>query len=238
MKKAFTLIEFIFVIIVIGIIATIALPNLNKNNLPKAAHQVVEHIRYTQHLAIVDDKFDSETALIAGIEKGNWFNKRWRIIFQSSNGTDNQWSYSVFDDRIGDSSGNVDQSEIAVNPLNKSKLLSGGATGTSIVIGTDAEVTDELNIGKEYGILDVDFSANCRTSSSSKTIAFDYLGRPLRGALSDYLSAYDSAVGANLLILSQCIISLCTVDDCTAANNDEIINIAIEPETGYVHIIP
>ena len=227
MKKAFTLIEFIFVIVVIGIIATLALPKLNKNNLPKAAHQVVSHIRYAQHLAMIDDKFDSVTALIPGTDKGNWYNKRWRIIFQNSNGTDNQWSYTIFDDRIGNATGNVDQGEIAINPLNTNKLLSGGATGTSIVIGTDLEVTKELNIGIEYGVQDIDFT-NC----GGQTIAFDHLGRPLIGALSNYLTAYGS------LLTTRCTIDLCTVNPCPAGSSTDKISIAIEPETGYTHIIP
>lgn len=236
MKKAFTILELIFVIIVIGIISAIALPKLQKNELAKVAIQVIEHIRYTQHLAMVDDKFDSTTPIVSGIEQGNWFNKRWRIVFGSNAGTNNMWSYSIFDDRIGNSTGNVDANEVAINPLNINKKLTGGATGTGIHTG-DVDATQEMNIGNEYGVLDVDFSASCRTSSLAKTIAFDHLGRPLRGALSDYLSAYDSAVIANLLITSQCVIDICNVSDCTSANSDEKISIAIEPETGYVHLL-
>lgn len=229
MKKAFTLIEFIFVIIIIGIIATIALPNLNKNNLPKAAHQVVQHIRYTQHLAMVDDKFDSETALIAGTVKGNWYNKRWRIMFSSPSVNNKQnWSYSIFDDRIDDASGNVDTGEVAVNPLNISKRLSGGAPSSGISTG-DIDATDEMNLGIEYGVAGIKFTG---CGIGGQTIAFDYLGRPLIGALKNYLTAYGN------LLASRCNIDLCTVADCTTANNDEIISIVIEPETGYVHILP
>jgi prepilin-type N-terminal cleavage/methylation domain-containing protein len=57
MKRfAFTMLELIFVIIVIGILAVLAMPSFNKNSLAEAAEQVAGHIRYTQHLAMVDDK--------------------------------------------------------------------------------------------------------------------------------------------------------------------------------------
>ena len=32
-------------------------------------------------------------------------------------------------------------------------------------------------------------------------------------------------------------IQLCTIDTCTTAKNNEIIEIAIEAETGYTHIL-
>lgn len=225
MKKAFTLIELIFVIIVIGIIATIALPNLNRNNLPKAAHQVVEHIRYTQHLAMVDDKFDSELPA-AGIAP--WYKKRWRIVFTTANDAGGVWAYSIFDDRTLGSAGNVGKPELAINPLNTSKFLSGGAAGGAIAAG-DPDATDEMTIGTEYGIVDVTFTGGC---AIGLTIAFDHLGRPLIGALSNYTTAYGNLLDAT------CTINLCTVNPCPVGNSDDKISIDIEPETGYVHIVP
>jgi len=234
MKKAFTLIELIFVIVVIGIIATFALPKINNNDLQKAAIQVIGHIRYTQHLAMSDDKFDSSTALnyvIPPATPGNWFNKRWRINFTNALGTGSKWSYTVFDDRTGSSAGTVGATEIAVNPLNRSKKLSGGAAGTGFLY-TRTDATKELNIGKKYGIKHISFS-NC----GGQTIAFDYLGRPLGGAMKKYISSYDSSVTANIVIINQCVINLCTVNPCPSGNSNDKISIAIEPETGYAHVL-
>ncbi len=232
MKKSFTLLELIFVIIIIGVLAVFALPKLRKNNLPKAAAQLISHIRYTQHLAMIDDKFNSSTGT-------NWYQSRWRISFSKSlTDTNNKYAYTIFSDTAGGSAGNPDPQEVAINPLDKNKKLTGGAAGASMIHTGDSIATNEMNIGEEYDVLDVDFSANCRTGTTSKTIAFDHIGRPIRGALSNFDSAYhSSSTGTNILISGQCVIDLCSVSDCKAANVDEIISIAIEPESGYVHLL-
>ena len=59
MKKAFTMLELVFVLVVIGILAAVMIPNMQSTALREAAIQVVSHIRYTQHLAMIDDKFDT-----------------------------------------------------------------------------------------------------------------------------------------------------------------------------------
>ena len=56
MKKAFTMLELVVVIVVIGIIAVAALPRINDDHIAEAADQVMSHIRYTQHLAMQDSK--------------------------------------------------------------------------------------------------------------------------------------------------------------------------------------
>ncbi len=231
MKKSFTLLELIFVIIVIGVLAVFALPKLQKNNLPKAAAQVIAHIRYTQHLAMIDDKFNSLS--------NHWYRGRWRLSFSKSNtGTNNKYAYTIFSDTVGGSAGNPDPKEVAINPLNKNKRLTGGASGASMIHTGDSNATNTMNIGEEYNVLDVDFSPNCRTGTTSKTITFDHIGRPIRGALSNFDSAYhSSSTATNILISGQCVINLCSVSNCNTANGDEIISIAIEPESGYVHLL-
>ena len=58
-KRAFTMIELIFVIVVVGILAAIMIPKLNRNASREAANQILTHIRYTQHLAMQDDKYEN-----------------------------------------------------------------------------------------------------------------------------------------------------------------------------------
>ncbi|MDQ7060006.1 MAG: type II secretion system protein [Sulfurimonas sp.] len=67
MKKAFTMIELIFVLVVVGILAAVILPRTKTNPLQEAAIQLLSHIRYTQHLALVDDVYDANDA--------NWYKK-------------------------------------------------------------------------------------------------------------------------------------------------------------------
>ncbi|NLC28414.1 MAG: type II secretion system protein [Campylobacteraceae bacterium] len=212
-KSAFTMIELVFVIVVAGIIAVIALPRFDRNNLQEAADQVMNHLRYTQHLAMQDDKFSPNDA--------NWHKKRWQLIFTQENESENLFSYTIFSDTAGTSSGNPDDGEIAKNPLDPTKLLTGGANGVET---TDKRATQKMNLGKAYGITNVKLSTPC-SISSSRRIVFDYLGRPLRGNPSSYSSSYPN----NRLINSTCEITLET-------KNGKGISITIEPETGFVKL--
>lgn len=212
MKKAFTMMELIFVIVVIGILAAVVIPRTGSNKLHEAALQVVSHIRYTQHLAMVDDKFNTADA--------TWYEKRWQIIFGTSASTNNRPAYTIFSDTSG--TGEPDKSEMAKNPLDSNKLLSGGYSGTLHTTNDADEVTKEMNLGY-YGITGYNLAGGC----SGARVSFDHLGRPFRGDLSSMTGAYSA--GTQRLITSQCTITLTDSSDNVA--------IAIEPETGYACIL-
>lgn len=224
MKKAFTLLELIFVIVVIGILAAVIVPNTHRNPLREAAVQLISHIRYTQHLAIVDDKFD--------VTDANWYKKRWMIRFKKDlvyTGTSiphktylNVWSYSIFSDKSDDKHPNL--SEIAKNPLNEKQYLSGGYNNTLHVKNTLA--MQELRLGEKYSISNITFSGGCR--SNVLYIYFDHFGRPFNSM--DTSSAYEMAsAGWHKLLTSACNITL--------FHNTDTIKIVVEPETGYAHIL-
>jgi Tfp pilus assembly protein FimT len=154
MKRfAFTMLELVFVIIVIGILAVLAMPSFNSNPLQKAAEQVAGHIRYTQHLAMVDDKFDPNDQL--------WFRENWQIEFVST--ASNVW-YKIYSDmdHLGNSD-NATHREPALDPL------------TGDTLDGNSDITD---LKKKYAIKSVIFSANCKGNGTGKELAFDALGRP------------------------------------------------------------
>ncbi len=233
MRNAFTMIELIFVIVVAGILAAVALPRLGENNLNEAVDQVVNHIRYTQHLAMQDNKFGVLKS--DGTFDDRWYRARWQILFHSNAGSDSRIAYSIFSDRRGTSgnyTGNPDIKELAVNPANPSHLLSGGFN--NILNKGDSRITKRLNIGKKYGVEDVTFAGGC---NGGKRISFDNMGRPLTGNLSSYTNPYGTAA-TNRLIQTQCIISICTEKPCPANDGKTRRTIVMEPETGYVHVRP
>ena len=228
---AFTMLELVFVIVVIGIISVVALPRMSDNNLRTAADQVVSHIRYTQHLAMQDDKFDSNDA--------EWFKGRWVIRFYENlsftNATcpaesfDNVWAYTIFADKPG-YTGNPNLSEMARNPQNLNQFLSGGYNNTLCVDNKNNSANNqsmpELRLGLKYAITDITFGGGCR--SNVRYINFDYLGRPSNSFPGT--NPYELASpGWHKLLTQQCRIIL--------SNETDSITIAIEPETGFVHIL-
>ncbi|MGE4420638.1 MAG: Tfp pilus assembly protein FimT/FimU [Sulfurimonas sp.] len=225
MKKAFTMMELVFVIVVIGILAAVIIPRIGSNKLQEAAIQVVSHIRYTQHLAMVDDKFRTDGS--------EWYKERWTLRFKEDlvyagsyvpNGIyPKVWAYSIFSDKSDDR--NPNPSEMAKNPLNSEQYMSGGYNNTLHV--EDEKSMKELRLGTTYNIDSVAFSGGCR--SNVLYIHFDYLGRPFNSFVTS--SAYELASsGWHKLLTSPCLITL-------TDKQGEYVQIAIEPETGYVHIL-
>jgi|LGOV01.1.fsa_nt_gb prepilin-type N-terminal cleavage/methylation domain-containing protein len=230
MKKAFTMLELVFVIVVIGILAAAIIPSTKTNPLQEAAVQVVSHIRYTQHLAMIDDKFDSKKS----DSSGNliWFKQRWQLIFGKSNYTDGQIAYSIFSDGGAASTANPTQSEMAINPANSSQYLSGGYSGS---LYTDSsKANKKMNLGHSYDVRILTLTGGCNGSCNELTgancsgdlrISFDHVGRPLKDSLYSYTNSYKN----NYLLQTQCKIILTNT-------SDENVTIIIEPETGYTHI--
>ncbi len=235
MRRGFTLIEIIFVIIIVGILSSILVPRFTRPTLIEAANQVVSHIQYTQHLAMIDNKFDPKDS--------NWYKDRWQIQFGHTNGSDDQWAYTIFSDHDGNSTGVAGISEIARNILNPQlQYMTGGYTDGVLpykVSGSiNPRITKNMNIGHKYNISPIklgpslnrgiSFSGGCNNVSTR--ISFDHIGRPLFGTLASLTTQYTISSGTSKLLQSPCDIRLLNSD-----NNS--ITIRIEPETGYTHII-
>jgi len=85
MSKAFTLIELIFVIVIVGILGAFIAPKVKSNTINQTKIQLISAIRYTQHLAIVDDVYNSND--------NNWMKKRWCIYIKNN-------TYTIKSDNI------------------------------------------------------------------------------------------------------------------------------------------
>ncbi len=219
MRIAFTMLELVIVVVLIGILSVGVVPLFQRDMLAEAAHQVASHLRYTQHLAMVDNKFNPDDA--------QWYKARWQIFFTKAKGADHHWAYTIFSDGAGHT-GNPDLSEVAINPLDSSKLLTGGYSGNHITQYDGDRSSNELNIGHEYGIDNVTFSGGCQLPASRLRLAFDYYGRPIYDNQKLFDGMYTKK-GKSMLLKKQCRILL--------SKNNTTISIAIEPETGFVHIL-
>ncbi|MDB2562535.1 type II secretion system GspH family protein [Sulfurimonas sp.] len=211
MKKAFTLLELVFVIVVIGILAAIIIPSTKTNPVREAAIQLVSHIRYTQHLAMMDDRFNATDP--------KWYMEMWQIRFTNGNGTsDGKPAYVIFSDTSHTQ--HPEKSECAVDPLT-GLLLNGGVVNDQ---WDDPDFLQATNIGNEYGITSVMFGSEC---NNAMRIAFDHFGRPIEGDISSP-STSSTLTGALKYITGTCTI--------TISNGSDSEVILIEPESGYIHI--
>lgn len=227
MKKAFTMIELVFVIVVIGILAAVIIPSTRTNPLQEAAIQLLSHIRYTQHLAMVDDKFNPSRT----DDNGDviWFKDRWQLTFASNTYTGGSTveAYTIFSDTQGTavSRGNPQESEVAKNPENSNQIMTGGYSSTTALDYTNAgfKGMKKLNLGKSYGVASVVFGGGCLSTGSR--IAFDHLGRPLQGDHDSMTDPYSS---------SRLITANCTI---TLSDGTDNIALRVTPETGYSCIL-
>ncbi len=158
-KKAFSMLELVFVIVVVGILAAVFIPKYGRDNAGEAAYQIARHIRLAQHHALIENRF-------ADPSLNNWEATLWRITFVD--GSDGQ-CYNVWADRDANG-GNPAANERAIDPLTR-KYLWGGPTCDDSQTGVNQDVL----LWKSFGVSGVSV---CGGGNAPKHIAFDNLGRP------------------------------------------------------------
>ncbi len=227
MKKAFTMIELVFVLVIIGILSSIIGQTTKTNPLQEAAIQLASHIRYTQHLALVDDRYnknrkDDDDNVI-------WYKERWQLEFGKNDNSDDKVQYTIFSDTAGNSTGDANFDEIAINPQNNNQVMSGGHTGSVKLDITDKRFLGmkSLNIGKTYEIDSYELDGGC----SGARISFDHLGRPFKGKQSSMDTPYNNGSSQRLVNKEEgCKIIL------THISGDKVV-LRITRETGFVCIL-
>ncbi|SFV58823.1 Putative periplasmic ATP /GTP-binding protein [hydrothermal vent metagenome] len=153
-KSAFTMIELVFVIVILGIIASIAMGRMERDLKQEASETILSHIRLTQQLALRDNKHRSDNNL-------DWQKSYWQIDFNCTSSC----RYIVGSDKDLDSS--IDKIESAIDPTDGKYLWNDGST--------DSDMSNKVLLEDKFGIHTIAPSAGCNGSNS---IAFDYLGRP------------------------------------------------------------
>jgi prepilin-type N-terminal cleavage/methylation domain-containing protein len=205
--KAFTMIELVFVIVVLGILAALALPRMDRDLRQEAADNILSAIRYTQHLALNDDKTNPFI--------NDWQKSLWTIRF-SSDGD----HYTIGSDM--DRSLNIDKIEAAIDPQNGKYIYNDSAT-------PQADESPNIFLNKKYGITTIAITAGCGIATGTTTslhIAFDNLGRPFRG-VSVATNNYDRYVNQDCNL---------TFSAANAFPGEPIV-VTISRETGYAYIV-
>ena len=207
-KSAFTMVELVFVIVVIGIITAVMLPRIDRDNVYEAAQQVVSHIKYTQHLAMIDNKFDDTNV--------NWYKERWQIAFTKCTAPANVM-YSIHSDKAAYGVLPA-RTEAALDPLSRLPLYHNNCNPVG---GTD---DDKVDLGNNYNITSIDVSGCLDINGAQvRRIAFDILGRPFSN-ISTATSPTQTYIPA-------------ACDIILVSDVDSNVTIRIEAETGYAHVV-
>ena len=222
MKKAFTMLELVVVIVVIGIIAVAALPRINDDHIAEAADQVMSHIRYTQHLAMQDSKVG---------DGDKWYKKRWSIGFTEAKACDDpkgNWKYTIYFDNSGTTGNPNSPAEVAKDPQNPSKFMSAGWSGGDPYCN---QSSSKFNLTRKFGIIagsdGIKLGGECG-KGGLQTISFDEFGRPMKSVSTTgnggAKSGYDRIIHGD----QNCTITLKT------AKKQAVITVS--PETGYLQV--
>jgi type II secretory pathway pseudopilin PulG len=116
------MLELVFVIVVIGILAAAIIPRMDRDVLYEAAEKLQGHIKYTQHLAMTDNVYDDS--------EQNWYYERWKIDLSNPS----QYSISK-----GDSAGSFfGTNTVAQDPLTRN-LMNGA-------------VNDDYDLDSKYNV--------------------------------------------------------------------------------------
>ena len=163
-RSAFTMIELVTVIVLMGILAALAIPRMGDDVEQEAKDNIFSALRYTQHLALVDNKTDPRDP--------SWQQELWTMRFSlDGNG---RYFYTISSN--SNHGANVDKEETAIDLANGKYMYN--LAGNSVI---DADESPNIFIGKKYGIDSVVFGGGCR--QRIQHIAFDHLGRPFKSGI-------------------------------------------------------
>jgi prepilin-type N-terminal cleavage/methylation domain-containing protein len=239
-RKAFTLYELIVVIAISSIIG-VSIFFSEDNDLIIARDQLIQHIRYTQSLALFDDKYRvaPESSSARDINRTRfWYKSMWQVYLATTKGT---IYYVVFND-TPTSGGNYDldptksYNEIAIDPQTRKYLYGAWKELSSSHSTTEEEVNTKLNLSLQYSV--DDFRFKYLTSGvvvyryDKINIFFDIFGRPYITETVDgkTLTSFKNSTDPhpfNYLLQETIQIKISKDDDSLCIN--------LEPISGYVY---
>ncbi len=159
------MIELLVVIVIIGIIAASLSFDFAPNRLQLAADQLIKDIRFTQSLALKDDKYQPFPESNSSVEQNQskyWFKQWWQIKFTNANGN---IIYYIFSDKADTNCSNFNKKiihtqyaqELAKNGEEKYKIGISSEETNNTNYPNIKDIEKALNLTKTYGIVRIEY---------------------------------------------------------------------------------
>ena len=161
-KSAFTMIELVFVIVVLGILASLAMGRMDRDLKQEASENILSHIRLTQQLALRDNKHQPNDTM--------WYTRYWQMEYLVCDNGD--FFYRVGSHFNHPNFGIDIKEEAAIDPIDGKYIW---ADSTCSVL---SDTSKNVLLTKKFGISNIVNSGGC---AAIDDIGFDYLGRPYNG---------------------------------------------------------
>ena len=172
MKKSFSLLEILFIIIILVFIGSFFKTDIVNNKLESAAKRIVLYLKQTRYQALIDNKNNLTDTL--------WHKKRWTLKFLRCSKKVGGLYYSIYSDK--NRTGQISLNESLSDPLTNKKIYSSNRCETT------TNTSKYVLLTKEFGIEDVEIS--CNNTSSLGQISFGNDGR-VYSKLSSYDDEYN-----------------------------------------------
>ncbi|MBR7118192.1 MAG: prepilin-type N-terminal cleavage/methylation domain-containing protein [Helicobacteraceae bacterium] len=190
MKKAFTMIEMVFVVVMLGVMAAVSVMYIPQTKLQQAADHMIHNIKYTKSLAQTDDRFfamkDGSINNYSDTQAQYWKAGMWQVQFHL-NGNTTKHSYSIYADTARSAnttnfdgrpmSGDL----IAKDPQNKACLS--GYSENNLPNECKNNIAKEVRLQETYDVTIDDISPSSCKENNTARIYFDNTGMPYCGAV-------------------------------------------------------
>lgn len=197
------MVELVMAIVVIGILASMALPRMDRDLQQELADNIIADIRYTQFLALSDYKHDTNLT---------WQRAFWSFGINNCAGGSGLYEFIVSDT---DLNGGLANAEAAIDPTNG--MVLNWNVGQNCANGGNTTTSDRIFLTHKFGLNNVIWGGSCNTA---QYIGFDHYGRPHQGFRAINTPNYGS------YLATQCTITFVMSDDSN-------FTVTIEPETGF-----
>lgn len=159
MKKAFSLLEIIFILSILILIGSFSNLKLQNNSLDDLANRIVLYLKQTRYQALIENQEKKDDIL--------WHKKRWTIKFFRCRKSVGGLYYVIYSDK--NKKGHPSSKEAMNDPLTKKKIYSSNKCELS------PNNSKYVLLTKEFNVKDINIS--CNKTNSIGQISFGSDGR-------------------------------------------------------------